>query len=99
MERFPFTPGSARQVDPAAEAERLAEARKPRKGRVLTTADPEPPPGTVVRDATGCEWYRSDEGGYWLRRGRWDLADPESWVKIAGNYGPVTVLEWGGLDG
>ena len=25
----PFTPGSARQVDPAAEAERLAEARKP----------------------------------------------------------------------
>lgn len=66
----------------------------------LTAADPEPPAGTVVRDATGCEWYRSDEGDYWLRQGRWDLADPESWVKVAGNYGPVTVLEQGGdLDG
>lgn len=60
----------------------------------LTAADPEPPAGTVVRDATGCEWWRSDEGDYWLRQ-KADYADPESWVKIAGNYGPVTVLEWG----
>lgn len=28
MASFPFTPGSARQVDPAAEAERLAEVCK-----------------------------------------------------------------------
>ena len=28
MAGFPFTPGSARQVDPAAEAERLAEVCK-----------------------------------------------------------------------
>ena len=58
----------------------------------LSAGDPEPPPGTVVRDATGWEWYRSEEGDYWLSE---KSGDPESWTKIAGNYGPVTVLEWG----
>jgi hypothetical protein len=58
----------------------------------LTAADPEPPAGTCVRDATGECWVHSDEGDYWLRVGR-EYGDPESWVKIAGNYGPVTVLE------
>lgn len=65
------------------------------KARVLSPADPEPPAGTVVRDASGCEWYRSHEGGYWLRQ-KSDNTDPESWTKVAGNYGPVTVLERGG---
>jgi hypothetical protein len=62
---------------------------------VLTSADPEPPPGTVVRDGLGRTWELSDEdeGGLWWRTD--DDDDPESWTKIAGNYGPVTVLEYG----
>lgn len=61
----------------------------------LTSADPEPPPGTVVRDRHGGTWELSDEaeGGMWWRTDADD--DPESWTKIAGNYGPVTMLEWG----
>jgi hypothetical protein len=63
---------------------------------VLTSTDPEPPAGTIVRDDLGTRWqrYGEDEGDYWLQVGD-DRADPESWTKIAGNYGPVTVLEWG----
>lgn len=57
----------------------------------LTTANPEPPPGTIVRDSCAGTWERGDSG--WTRT---DIgSDPESWAKIAGNYGPVTVLEWG----
>lgn len=61
----------------------------------LTSSDPEPPPGTIVRDDLGREWilWDKDEGGCWLRTDAGD--DPESWTKIAGNYGPVTVLEYG----
>lgn len=61
----------------------------------LTSADPEPPPGTIVRDDLGTEWELSDEdeGGLWWRTDADD--DPESWTKVAGNYGPVTILEWG----
>jgi hypothetical protein len=72
----------------------------------LTSADPEPPAATIVRDSCGGDWcrYGGDEGGY--EGGYWvcedspdsDPADPESWPKIAGNYGPVTLLEWGGED-
>ncbi|MFE5140338.1 hypothetical protein ACFRDV_22120 [Streptomyces fagopyri] len=60
---------------------------------VLTAAHPEPPAGTVVRDACGREWECSQDGTtVWRQAGG---GDPESWTKIAGNYGPVTVLEWG----
>jgi hypothetical protein len=61
----------------------------------LTSSDPEPPPGTVVRDDCGVTWERhgEDEGNYWLRVDGDGDSDPESWTKIAGNYGPVTVLE------
>lgn len=64
-------------------------------GSVLTSADPEPPPGTLVRDRWGCEWRRwgKDGNDLWWRADADD--DPESWAKIAGNYGPVTVLEEG----
>lgn len=62
-------------------------------GRKLTTADPEPPSGTVVRDSCGADWERRDgDDGWWQTE---CYGDPESWVKIAGNYGPVTVVEWG----
>jgi hypothetical protein len=61
----------------------------------LTSSDPQPPPGTVVRDDLGRTWELSDEdeGGMWWRTDADD--DPESWTKVAGNYGPVTVLEYG----
>lgn len=62
----------------------------------LTAASPEPPPGTVVLDDCGDRWERSYESG-WLRTGYED-GDPESWVKVAGNYGPVTVIELGDDD-
>lgn len=64
--------------------------------RTLTSSDPQPPVGTLVRDDCGREWENS--GVYPCA---WELAgggDPESWVKVAGNYGPVTVIEWGDGD-
>lgn len=64
--------------------------------RVLRASDPQPPAGTWVRDDCGtvwvndahrpCCWVRPDAG----------VHDPESWAKVAGNYGPVTVLRWSG---
>jgi hypothetical protein len=70
----------------------------PTVGTVLSSADPQPPIGTVVRDDLGQTWINS---GYypaaWMCTSRDD--DVETWTKIAGNYGPVTVLEWGNDDG
>lgn len=69
-------------------------------GQTLTSADPEPPPGTTVTDCFGKPWTRD---GLWevpLGCSSWtrdDVEDdPESWIKVAGNYGPVKVIEWGG---
>lgn len=59
----------------------------------LTAADPEPPVGTIVTTAWGQRWIRQLEG-YWLAEGRED-GDPESWNKVAGNYGPVRVVSRG----
>lgn len=60
--------------------------------KVLTATDVEPPFGAVVTDDCGKQWIHLPAGygrGYWLRRD--DLGgDPESWTKVAGNYGPVT---------
>jgi hypothetical protein len=67
----------------------------PMVGRVLTSNDPQPPAGTVVRDDCGTVW--ENDGHYpvcWVEPNV-DYHDPESWTKIAGNYGPVTVLDWG----
>lgn len=64
-------------------------------GTVLSSADPQPPEGTVVRDDLGRSWV--NDGYYpvcWVRVGA-TVHDPESWGKIAGNYGPVTVTKWG----
>lgn len=67
-------------------------------GRTLTALDPEPPPGTLVRDDCGVEWVND---GYrpccWVQADA-EVHDPESWTKVAGNYGPVTVIEWGDED-
>lgn len=63
-------------------------------GTVLTSADPEPPVGTVVRDDCGVRWVHE---GAQYRPACWsrldvDIHDPETWAKVAGNYGPVMVL-------
>jgi hypothetical protein len=56
-------------------------------GRTLTAQDPQPPIGSVV-SCMGNLWRRWE-----LSWGRLDgKDDPESWTKIAGNYGPVTVV-------
>lgn len=84
-----------------ADARKPVGSRIPRPGDapgvVFTAADPQPPPGTRVRDDCGLTWRRGDPRlgeDYWVR-GDSTGGDPESWSKIAGNYGPVTVLEWG----
>jgi len=64
-------------------------------GVVLSSADEQPPMGTVVRDDLGRSWV--NDGCYpvcWVRVGA-TVHDPESWGKVAGNYGPVTVIKWG----
>lgn len=74
-------------------SQHLAEEHSP-VGRALTSTDPQPPPGSMVRDDCGQRWVNS--GCYpsaWMPVDRED--DPESWTKVAGNYGPVTVIEWG----
>lgn len=59
----------------------------------LTINDPEPVEGTVVRDVDGRRWER-DDGPYGGNgQANW-VCDRvvATWVKLAGNYGPVTVL-------
>ncbi|MDJ0342263.1 hypothetical protein QMK19_03555 [Streptomyces sp. H10-C2] len=56
-------------------------------GRPLTSCDPEPPLGTMVL-CLGARWINLGDG--WVQAD--GEGDPESWAKIAGNYGPVTVV-------
>jgi hypothetical protein len=66
--------------------------------KTLTANDPEPPAGTRVQDATGAIWQRHAPhwtGGacnWFMDLADGDTGDPESWTKVAGNYGPVTIL-------
>jgi hypothetical protein len=56
----------------------------------LTSNDPEPVIGMVIADTWRTYWRRQPRG-YWLQvNGR---GDPESWTKVAGNYGPVEVVD------
>lgn len=61
----------------------------------LTSRDPEPPAGSLVRDACGLEWERDWDGGNACWSHPDGDGDHETWSKIAGNYGPVTLLEHG----
>ncbi|MFB8182614.1 hypothetical protein ACFC8N_42825 [Streptomyces sp. NPDC055966] len=66
--------------------------------QTLTSADPEPPVGTIVRTAAGTLWSRYEDRPVAWEPADSDMrewADAESWTKVAGNYGPVTVIEWG----
>jgi hypothetical protein len=58
----------------------------------LTATDPEPPAETAVIDSIGGLWLRREgyDPGKWIRFGHDE--DLESWTKVAGNYGPVTVV-------
>lgn len=66
----------------------------------FTSTDPELPPGSIVKDAKGDLWTRDYDtpiGGRhaWHPiddRGEPRNDDPESWTRVAGNYGPVTML-------
>jgi hypothetical protein len=62
---------------------------------VLTANDPEPPEGTVIRDSFGRLWERVDGIYGGPGHSNWVMlderpSDPETWTKVAGNYGPVT---------
>lgn len=67
----------------------------PRSPAPLTSSDPEPDLGTVVRDKFGRLWRRTEqlhiESTYWLEYPGYG-GDPESWIKVAGNWGPVEVV-------
>lgn len=63
----------------------------------LWSGDPEPAVGTIVMDVDGRVWRRwqeSERGKDWIRSDGVD-DDPESWVRVAGNYGPVVLLKAG----
>lgn len=56
----------------------------------LTENDPQPDVGARIIDAWEVVWERQPEG-YWLPiSDHYD--EPTSWVQLAGNYGPVTLV-------
>lgn len=60
-------------------------------GTVLTAVDPQPPAGAVVLDGCGMKWISTgDYPAAWIPAD--GDGDPETWTKIAGNYGPVTIV-------
>lgn len=60
----------------------------------LTANDPEPPPGTTIEMEDGQRWtrYEGMSPGSWLVEGGEADSDPETWLKVAGNYGPVRIV-------
>jgi hypothetical protein len=71
-------------------------SQHPSVGSALSSSDPEPPVGTLVTDACGARW--GNVGDYWVPLDAdGDDWDPESWTKIAGNYGPVAVIHSPGV--
>lgn len=65
----------------------------------LTPSDPEPPAGTIVESEDGYRWWRDEThmgaACNWFTMAQLtnpDRHDPESWTKVAGNYGPVRIV-------
>lgn len=56
---------------------------------MLTPDDPEPGIGSVVVDSLR-DYWRREPSGWILMNGRG--SDPESWHKVAGNYGPAQLV-------
>lgn len=73
----------------------------PEPGAELTSRDPEPPEGSIVT-AIGRTWEH-DGDEYWPACwSSWSGTDGDhqSWIKVAGNYGPAVLVRWGwGEDG
>jgi hypothetical protein len=67
----------------------------PMIGQRLTSSDPEPPEGSLVVDDCGILWENDGHRPCCWIRPDLDVHDPETWTKIAGNYGPATVKRWG----
>jgi hypothetical protein len=67
----------------------------PQVGAELTSRDPEPPEGSIVT-CLGRQWQHDGDE---YRPSCWSCDDypndPETWTKISGNYGPVTLVRWG----
>lgn len=61
----------------------------------LTAADLEPPPSTTIEMEDGQRWTRHPgmTPGSWLVEGGEADSDPETWRKVAGNYGPVRIVK------
>jgi hypothetical protein len=60
----------------------------------LSSTDPEPPVGSVVVDCEGRRWRRFEEGRRsWAQVGDDIDDDTESWTRVAGNYGPVLLID------
>jgi hypothetical protein len=67
---------------------------------LLSSSDPEPGRDVVAETGWGQRWHRTDSDGY-PGAANWEVVgagafDPESWTKVAGNYGPVKVVRDGG---
>lgn len=62
----------------------------------MDSRDPEPVDGSVILDCYGRRWERFDGPYGSLGRANWIGPDNEneheSWVKVAGNYAPVTLI-------
>jgi hypothetical protein len=103
MLRSPTTPDGPTKTGGFADIDGLDEANEALAGAwltvgtVLTSNDPEAGHWVTVRDDCGSRWRRTD-GGDHDGAANWEKTDvdyfePESWTKVAGNYGPVTVVE------
>lgn len=63
--------------------------------QTLTSSDPEPDIGSIVVDQDSVAWVRTPNYG---TRFNWSTLvpdpskDPRSWVRLAGNHGPVYVI-------
>lgn len=81
--------GAQQTTPPAGKRDTMTD-----QGTQLNERDPEPGLGCVVATVDGVEWehvegtYGRD---YWVRVDD-PAGDPESWIKVAGNYGPVRLV-------
>lgn len=68
------------------------------KKGALDSSDPEPPIGSTVRDDLDRLWTRDEHSPACWTMDDYPDSDPESWTKVAGNYGPVSLVEEGQRD-
>ena len=91
----PYTPRELRiALGPDATAEHVTSKREQiadLEPAPLTSLSPEPAVGSIVRDPMGARWIREFEAGAGWRMLAQPAGDVESWTKVAGNYGPVTL--------